>query len=81
MAKKQMLTEEGMIDKIITAIFTAIGKGQSSPPTQKLMKDPKYRKLHKELEDSREDLAQYLEKLRKSQKTPTPTIDKMFPTR
>ena len=56
---KNILTE-GVLDNIISAIFTAIGKGETIPATKKLMKYPEYRRLHTELEASKKKLEEWL---------------------
>jgi len=72
---KEMLTE-GAMDKIIAAIFSAIGKGRPTPTMKQLMKDPEYRKLHQELEKGREELKQVLDRIEKRRKVDTPSIDR-----
>lgn len=61
---KDVLTE-GIVDKIITKIFTSILKGKQRGIMKAVDKDPKLKKLAKDTQDSFDNLHDYLRDLEK----------------
>ena len=64
---KDVLTE-GIVDKIITKIFTAILKGKNKAIMKMVAKDPELKRLTMAAEDAVENKRDYLEKMEKRRK-------------